>query len=316
MLLACVLFSASAQAQETPAEAQARALTGIHVPQPYPDMRALVLDMEKNEKQEELLRRDYTYHVHSEEEELDGGDKVKKATITDAESFTIDGVRVDRVVARNGKPLTPDEAKKENERIDKAVAKARERRAKLEGKGAETTANGDEVITASRFLELGTFSNPRREMLDGRSTMVMDYAGDPHAKTKNAAEAAVRDLVGIIWVDEAGRVMVKAEGRFLNDFKIGGGLVVNVHAGMHFSFRKQHINDEVWLPAEIAGEGKASAMLFFRVHGRVRVVTSDYRKFHTTSNIVGTNGVIGADGQPVPETAPQPDQNAPKPPKI
>ena len=67
--------------------------------------------------------------------------------------------------------------------------------------------------------------------LNGRDTIAVDFAGDPKAKTKNRAEEVIRDLVGTAWVDEQDKVLVKAQGHFVNNFKIGGGMVVNVRKG-------------------------------------------------------------------------------------
>ena len=76
---------------------------------PLPDPKTLLSDVEQNQRKLEALQKDYTYHVHTDEQELrkDGG--VKKTETEEAESVTIDGVRVNRIVARNGKPLTPEE---------------------------------------------------------------------------------------------------------------------------------------------------------------------------------------------------------------
>jgi hypothetical protein len=275
---------------------------------PLPPIRALVLDVENNEKIAEAKARDYTYHVHMEAQDLDSNGGVKKTTVTDSESLTIDGVRVDREVARNGKPLTESEAKKESERIDKEVAKAKERREKREDKGEDTDSRGDVIITAERILELGTFSNPRRVQLDGRPTIVADYAGDPNAKTHNPAEGAIRDLVGTVWFDEQDRVLVQAEGHFLKDFKIGGGLVLNIHKGFSFEFHTAKVNDEAWLPVTIDGQGSARFLLVDGIHGRMHLVASNYRKFHATSTISAIGAEVTPDGQPV---TPLPD--APKP---
>ena len=284
---------------------------------PLPNVRELLLEAERNQKTVEAQQKDYTYHVHQEDQELDGKGNVKKTTALDAESLTINGVRVDRIVARDGKPLTDNEKKKEDERINKEVSKARERREKAADKGEATNSRGDAEISASRVLELGTFSNPRREMLDGRPTIVVDYAGDPNAKTRNRAEGVIRDLVGTVWIDEADRTMVRGEGHFLNDFKIGGGLVADVQKGSNFSFRAQKVNGEAWLPVQLDGHGKIRVLLFAGFNGRIHVVTSDYRKFRATTTILGSNGVIGPDGQPLPADsapAPAPEPNmAPKP---
>jgi len=293
-LLLCIAstFSLSQQPAPTPDAAATR---------PLPPIRELLLDVERNEKSSEAARKDYTYHVHSEQQDLDSKGGVKKTITIDSESVTIDGVRVDRTVARDGKPLTPEEAKKENDRIDKQVAKAKERRAKNESKGEDTDTRGDAILPASRILELGNFANPRRVDLDGRPTVVFDFAGDPNAKTRNEFEGIVRDIVGTVWIDEQDRVLVRGEGHFLNDFKIGGGLVLNVHKGLSFDFRTTKINNEVWLPVSVDGQGSARILLVDKVNGRFRFVTSDYRKFHTRSTIIESNRLIGPDGQPLPE---------------
>ncbi|HEY1744387.1 MAG TPA: hypothetical protein VGG18_14555 [Granulicella sp.] len=321
-IFATILLSgcfATAQQPTSPNDpAAAPAQTAMDSPEkPLPNVRELLLEAERNEKTIEAQQKDYTYHVHQEDQELDGKGNIKKTTMVDAESLTIDGVRVDRIVARDGKPLTDNEKKKEDERINKEVAKDRERREKAEGKGEATNSRGDAEISASRVLELGTFSNPRREMLDGRPTIVVDYAGDPNAKTRNRAEGVIRDLVGTVWIDEADRTMVRGEGHFLNDFKIGGGLVADVKKGSNFSFRAQKVNGEAWLPVQLDGQGKIRVLLFAGFNGHIHVVTSDYRKFRATTTILGSNGVIGPDGQPLPADptqTPDPDpKTAPKP---
>jgi hypothetical protein len=300
--LIAALCASSALAQ-TPAPAAPDTDT-----KPLPSIRALVLDVENNEKIAAARARDYTYHVHMEEQELDGKGNVKKTTVTESESLTIDGVRVDRVVARNGKPLTESEANKESEKIDKEVAKAKERREKREDKGEDTNSRGDAIVTAERILELGTFSNPRRVELNGRPTIVADYAGDPNAKTHNPTEGAIRDLVGTVWFDEQDRVLVQGEGHFLNDFKIGGGLVLNIHKGFSFEFHTAKVNDEAWLPTVIDGHGSARILLVDGVNGHLHLVASNYRKFHATSTISATGTEVGPDGEPVtpPPAAPKP----------
>jgi hypothetical protein len=108
--------------------------------------------------------------------------------------------------------------------------------------------------------------------------------------------------------------MVRAEGHFVNDFKVMGGLAVDVRKGTHFSFNTKKINDEAWLPEQIDAEGHVRALLFVSFTGRVHVTASDYRKFRAASTIVGTNGLIDANGQPVPETTPPPAQEVPQKP--
>ena len=276
--------------------------------QPLPPIPQLLHDVEQHEKAAEAASKDYTYHVHLEQQEVDHNGNVKKTITTDSESLTIDGVRVDRIVARNGKPLTPEETQKESDHIDKEVAKAKERREKRASQGKDSDSRGDEILTVSRILELGTFSNPRRVDLNGRPTIVLDYAGDPNAKTHNESEKVFRDLVGTAWIDEQDRILVRGQGHFPHDFKIGGGLVLNIHQGFSFDFNATHITDNIWLPAAINAQGSARILLFDSINGHFHLATSDYRKFHTNSTIIQSDRLIGPDGQPIPNPPPQKPQ--------
>lgn len=313
MLLVVLWGGTAVWAQEAPSAAPAASELDS---KPLPPIPELLKAVEQHQQRDEAVLLQYTYHVHRVMEEFDGDEAVKKTTVTDSESLTVGGVRIQRVVARNGVPLTPDEAKKENQRVDEEIAKAQKDKAKRDAKVAGGKGD-DTIISASRMLELGTFSNERRVMLNGRPTIVLDYAGNRNVKTKNKSEDIVKDLVGTVWFDEADRVIARTEGRFLGDFKLGLGMILDIHKGLSFTYEQQKINNEAWLPKEFAGQGKASVgVVVFRVHGRTHTEMSDYRKFHTTSTIIGSNGVVGEDGKPVePATVPpaEPQTKTPQP---
>jgi hypothetical protein len=281
-----------------------RASTTTPADKPLPDIPTLMHEVEANQRKSEKVEKDYIYHSVETAQELDSHGQVKKTTIIESDHFWINGVPVRRVVKKNGKPLTPDEITKENERIDKLTAKANEKREKADNRGKETDPRGNEEVTVSRLLELGAFSNPRRVQLNGRDTIAVDYAGDPKAKTRNRAEEVIRDLSGTAWVDEQDRVLARAEGRFANAFKLGGGLIASVQKDTRFSMQQSKINDEVWLPARFDGQGAVHALLFFGFNGRGQVVNSDYRKFRTTSTILP--GATRVDPPQPPEGAAQP----------
>jgi hypothetical protein len=236
--------------------------------------------------------------VHTQAE-TDGHGGVKKTETEEYDVFWVEGVPVHRLTKKNGKELSADEQKKESEKIDKTVAKAKERRAKADEKGTETDPHGHELITVSRLLELGSFTNARRVQLNGRDTIAVDFAGDPKAKTRNRFEDVIRDMAGTAWMDEEDRMLVKAQGHFVNNFKVGGGMLVNIQKGTNFSMEQRKVNNEVWLPAMAEGKGAARALLFFNFNGTFRAVESDYRKFKATSTILP--GVSTVEPEPDPK---------------
>jgi hypothetical protein len=271
---------------------------------PLPDIVAMMRDVETNERKSETIVKDYLYHSVGTHQEVDGHGRVKKTTVVEADHFWVNGVPVHRVTRRDGKDLSPAEIAKENERIDKESAKDHERREKADTQGKKTDPRGNDLITVSRLLELGSFSNARRVQMNGRDTIAVDFAGDPKAKTRNRGEEVVRDLVGTAWIDEQDRVLVRVEGHFVNAFKIAGGLIADIRKDTRFSMAQTKVNDEVWLPAHIDGQGAARFLLFLSLNGSVNATYSDYRKFRATSTVLP--GITRVDPPEVPGGPTQP----------
>jgi hypothetical protein len=139
-------------------------------------------------------------------------------------------------------------------------------------------------------------------LLNGRSTIVVDYAGNPKARTRNRLESVIRDLAGTLWIDEQDRAIAKVQGRFADSFKVGGGLVMSIHKGTTFSMQQIKVNDEVWLPSRIEANGAARVLLLLHFDGSVLITESDYRKFKATSTILP--GTAGVQQPPPADTSP------------
>jgi hypothetical protein len=258
---------------------------------PLPDIPGLMHEVEAKQRAAEEARKDYIFHAVVTEVEVDGKGSPRKTEVKEYDDFWIKGVPVERLVKKDGRELTADEAKKESERIDKEVDKDSERRAKEDAKGKESDSRGNDEVTVSRLLELGSFTNARRVQMAGRDTIAVDYTGDPQAKTKNRFEGVIRDMAGTVWVDEQDKSIARIEGRFVNGFKVGGGLMASIREGTNFNAQMTKANGEVWLPARVEGKGEARVLLFFKFNGSLTAVYSDYRKFKTSSEIVGV-GVV------------------------
>jgi hypothetical protein len=300
LFLAATFVTASVALAQT-------ASSGPAVDRPLPDVPTLMHEVEQHQRASEAIQKDYLYHEVVTEQESDGK---KKTETREFDVFWLNGVQVHKLTRKDGRDLTVDEQKKESERIDKEVAKAKERKSRANAQGQETDSHGHEEITVSRFLALGSFTNPRRVQLEGRDTIVIDYTGDPKAKTRNRSEDFIRNLAGTIWVDEQDRSITRLEGHFVNSFKIGAGLVINIKKDTNFLFQQRKVNNEVWLPANIEGRGAARVMLFVSFNGSIHVTDSDYRKFKTTSTILP--GVATVSDPSASEGAPSQPDNTPK----
>jgi hypothetical protein len=302
VVLACIGPSAGPMWAQTPA-APVTVQTPVEakadeVERPLPDIPELMHAVELNQKGSEAVEKDYLFRSVVTEQTLDGHGEVKKTNTEEYDDLWIEGVEVRRLVKKDGKELSAEEQKKESERVDKEVAKAKERRAKAEEKGKGTGPHGEELVTVSRLMELGSFTNARREQLNGRDVIAVDFAGDPRAKTNSKFEEVIRDMAGTAWIDERDKVLVKARGHFVNTFKVGAGLVVNIQKGTSFLMENRKINDEVWLLSSAEAQGSFRALLFVGFNGRVTIADSDYRKFKATSTILPGMSTVEPEPEP------------------
>lgn len=261
------------------AAALCRAQAPEPAPRPLPDIPTLMHQVEDHEKASESLVKDYLYHALATQMEEDSHGAVKKTETEESDIFYIAGAQIERRTSRNGRPLSPEEQAKESERVDKEIKKAKARQ-------SNPAQQERDIVTVSRFLELGSFGNARRVQLDGRDTIAVDFTGNPKAKTRNRFEGAIRDMEGTVWVDEQDRSLRKISGKFVNTFKVGGGLLANISRGSTFSAEWTKVNDEVWLPASASGHGDIRVLLLFNFHGTLRVVYSNYRRFKATATIL------------------------------
>ena len=311
--LPCLLLSLSLATAQAIAAPHRQETTSIPPPapasapvseteRPLPDIPTLMHQVEEQQRASEAIEKDYLYHSVEAIQVMDKQGGAKKTEVNEYDEFWINGVPVRRLLKKNGQELTAAEKKQEEERIDKESAKARARRDKADAQGKPTDPRGEDEVTVSRLLELGRFTNAHRVTLHGRDTIVVDYAGDPKAKTRTSFENVIRDLVGTLWIDEQDHAIVRIEGHFVDNFKVGGGLLVNIQKGLTFSLEQTRINDEVWLPARVEGHGSARALLFFHFNGAMTVMNSGYRKFKADSTIVSAGGQALDPPEKTPDT--------------
>lgn len=268
LALGFVAFSISRQsfAQAAPVKPDA----------PIPDIPTLMKDVEAHQRDLDKVRENYTFREVTQTDDLDSGGQVKKTESEESEIFFVNGHHIERLVKKNGKELSGDEQKKEQEKVQKEVEKA----TKLDpGK----SLHGDE-ISVSRILAIMKVSNPRRVSLNGRDTIAFDFVGDPHAQTHGMAEDASKKLAGTVWIDEKDREVAKLTVHFDENFHVGGGLLANIQAGSSFQFEQAKINNELWLPTGGDAHLQARVLLVKGYRENIRFHDSDFQRFHTEAS--------------------------------
>lgn len=147
-------------------------------------IREVIRQSADKDRENEKKQRDYTYVERQETRRLDGKGKVKSTESETYDVMEIYGEQVQKLIAKNDKPLSAKDAKKEDDKIQKLIDKRRkespadrEKRLKQEEKDREDSHKFvGEVADAYNFRYAGM------ETLDGRENYVIDAVPKPGYK--------------------------------------------------------------------------------------------------------------------------------------
>jgi hypothetical protein len=250
----------------------APAAFGASEPGTLPDAATMLREVEAHQKQLDKVRENYTFRAVQTTRQLDSSGNTKKVETEDHEVFFVNGEQVQKLVRKDGKDLTPDQARKEQDRVNKEVLKI--------SKPGYSNPDKDE-ITVSRLLQIVAFSRPRRVRLNERDTIAFDFAGDPHAKTHGRGEDALKKVSGMIWIDEADREVTRMSATLDENYHVGFGLLASVAKGSNVVFDQALIRNEAWLPTAIALHLQARAFLVAGFRAEIDIRFDQYKKFQT-----------------------------------
>lgn len=269
-----------------------------------PDLKALFKEIDENQKAIDKIKENYTGTRTEEETEFESDGRVKKRELKEYTFFYLNGEEVSTLTKKEGKALSEEEQKKENEKTQKEIAElqkkeakkeAKEEKAKEEGKNDENDEPGIEV-----FLRASQFVNPRRERFRGQDVLVFDFEPNPEFKAHKLVEKVVQKLAGVVWVDEKAHDVARLEAYFTGDMKFAGGLLANLQKGTSFVFEQAYENNEVWLPTYMEAHVGVRVLLVkgFKVNEVIRY--SDYKKFNveTLSTIAKPKGASDVPADP------------------
>ncbi len=243
---------------------------------PLPDIKQLLSDVPENQKQIERLVDQYSCTEIEEVHKLDRNGQVKRSVVKEYQVFYLGGEGVRRQVKKDGRPLSPGEQKKEDDRVEKHI---REYEKKHGEEGEGTARNKKEQTDISTFLRVSQFIRPRWEEFRRHDVVVFDFVPNPDYRPRNKAEDLLHKLGGTMWVDDQARQVVRLEAHLSDTLKLGGGLLASVRKGASLVIEQAKTNDEVWLPSYVEGHFSARLLLFASALGDYTSRFSDYKKF-------------------------------------
>ena len=242
----------------------------------------------QNQKQ----ARDYTYMAREVENKLDAKGETTSTEVKTYEVLEIYGEPVQRLIAKNDKPLNAKQVAKEEQKIQKIIDKRKNEsendREKREQKQEKDREDGRkfvrEVADAYDFTLLGT------ELVGGREAWVFQGEPRPGFEPHMKESKFLSKFHGRVWIDKSDLQMAKLDVEAIDNVSVGW-VLARIHKGAHFMIEQTRVNDEVWLPRYLTFKVDARIALLkgFKMDGEETF--RDYKKFRTSSKIVGMGEV-------------------------
>src|SRR3954452_24116995 len=244
-------------------------------------------DMENHKRQ-----RDYTYIERQVENRVDAKGKIKSTEAKTYEVLNIYGEQIERLIEKNDKPLSPKDAAKEEEKIQKIIDKNknesegdRRKRAEREEKGREDNRKFvTEVADAYNFKLVGT------ESIGAREAWVIDAEPRPGFVPHSKEAKLLLKFHGRVWIDKADLQLAKMDVECLDTISFGLFLA-RFHKGSRLMLEQTRVNDEVWLPAHVAAKVDVRLGLVKNFDVNVEQTFRDYKKFQSSSTVIASGEV-------------------------
>ncbi len=255
-------------------------------------MQALFRVVADKDLENQKRERDYTYMDREVQHNLDGKGQTKSTETKTYDVLDIYGEQVRKLVAKDDKPLDAKEADKEDAKIQKIIDKRKneseDQRKKREQKEEKDREDGrkyvKEIADAYNFTLVGS------ELVGGRDAWVIDGEPRPGFEPHMKDAKFLTKFHGRVWIDKSDLQLTKLDVEAIDTVSIGLFLA-RIHKGTRFILEQARVNDEVWLPRHVTFKFDARVALLKGYNVAGEDIYSDYKKFRTTSKIVGMGEV-------------------------
>jgi hypothetical protein len=187
---------------------------------------------------------------------------------------TKDG-NVTRLVERNGKPLTPEEQKSEDEKIEKFIGDPAEQQ-------KQQRDESDDARKMKALLSLLPKALNYSAPMTSGDTATMKFEPNPSFHPPSREAHVFHEMEGELAVDTKQRRIVEFSGHLIHAVDFGGGLLGHLDEGGTFDVRQEEVSPNYWEIALLKINMKGKALLFKTVSVQQDEKHSNFRRVSDT----------------------------------
>jgi hypothetical protein len=251
------------------------------------DPRELVRRSIAQDQLDWVRMQDYTWQGHSVERHFDSHGKVGSTKQESWETLILDGQPHRRTLERDGKPLSPDEARSEQKRLDREAGKlSKETPAERQRRLDEAQKQRKrEFAFLSEIPDVYDLRLEGESTVDGRPVWIVSGSPRPGAQPKSRDAKVLLKLRGRMWIDKATYQWAKVEAE-TTDTISWGVFLARLNPGAKLIFEQTEVSPELWLPKRLYLNGSGRVGLLKRLAQDQEIRWSNYKKFSVDSKIV------------------------------
>ena len=185
------------------------------------------------------------------------------------------GTPYERLVAKNGHPLSPEERRKEEEKFQKTLQRrqnesSQERAARLRKYESDWSFLKD-LPNAYTYKLVG------EEAVNARPAWLVQMTPRPDFRPVTSRGAMLKHIEGRLWIDKAEVQWARADAHVIDPISIGW-IIARIGAGADIHLDFERVAEGVWLPQDIDINGSARIMMVHRKDLKEHVAFSRYSR--------------------------------------
>jgi hypothetical protein len=185
---------------------------------------------------------------------------------------------VARLILKDGKPLTPEQDKAEQQRLNDMIASPAAFAKHVKNTESEKTMADKLVpLMADAMVNTYTPGQPQSGRNGGALEIVLDYKPNPKFVPPNTEAQALTGLEGRVWIDAKTRYVVRMEGTIARGVNFGWGMLAHIYPGGKLEMNQTNVGGNRWIFTDFSMQLSVRALMVKRLDIRSSAKTSNYQ---------------------------------------
>jgi hypothetical protein len=280
LFLAALSLSVFAQQAPHGQQSQPEPATQAAAPSLPPDATKYVADTIHHElDQEKADHSHWRYRAHREDERSNYDRDIIE---------TKDG-DIARTILLWGRPLTPEERQRDEQRM-KTLVNDPDERAKRAKREKEDSDKGHQMFRAIPDAFIFKYDGTDNGLVR------LSFFPNPHYDPPTRDLRVFRALSGKMWIDPNARHLVRIEGQLFEDVTFGWGILARLYKGGTFNVNMREVGPGHWDMTTLDVNMAGHAVLFKSISVKQHQTQSEFRRVPDDLTIAQAYEILEKDG--------------------